>query len=51
VLVESRLRYPLGCLRIRDCAIQSIRLKPEVIDVFLSLGGHFSCVETSLFVS
>jgi hypothetical protein len=45
-----------GAIRYGVCetvihAAQTIRLKPEVINVFLSLGARFSGVETSLFVS
>jgi hypothetical protein len=43
------IRYGVSATAIRTARF--IRLKPEVIDVFLSLGTHFSCVETSLFVS
>jgi hypothetical protein len=45
-----------GAIRYGVCgtaihAAHPTRLKPEVIDVLLSLGAHFSCLETSLFVS
>jgi hypothetical protein len=43
------IRYGVHGTAIR--AIRSMCLKPEVMNVLPSLGAHFSCVATSLFVS